>query len=173
MDIFLVLRLLYDSVLVASCLFAFRAGGRPEKCGATIMLMGSILTLVVEQPSIFDWRFARGGLLAVDLGVFAAFFTLAQRCKRFWPLWAVACHLIAIATHLVILMQPRRILQAYAIMQGFWAYPMLLAIVIGTEGYRRRHRHKRSPAEPAVFPTGVGPYRSFTRLRRRSSRLLP
>jgi hypothetical protein len=135
---FLALRILYDTVLVASCLFAARYGGRAERQGAAIMFVGSMLTWLVEQPQIFDWRFSRGGLLALDIVILIAFFALAQSSNRFWPLWATACHLIAVTTHLVILLEPDRVLQAYAILQGFWAYPMLLAIVIGTGSQRRR-----------------------------------
>lgn len=134
------LRILYDTALVATCAFAYPFGGSSERCGATIMLVGSVLTILLEQSELFDWRFARGGLLAIDLVVLAAFFMLAQRSKRFWPLWAAACHLIAVTTHLAVLIQPVRVLQAYAIMQGFWAYPMMLAIAIGTESHRRRRR---------------------------------
>ena len=142
MDIFLVLRIFYDTALVATCLFAYPFGGTPERQGATIMLVGSALTIALEQSSAFDWRFARGGLLLIDLAVLAAFFALAQRSNRFWPLWATACHLIAVTTHLVILIQPRRVLQAYAIMQGFWAYPMMIAILIGAEGHRRLQQRR-------------------------------
>lgn len=132
------LRILYDTVLAVSCVFAFRYGGRSERWGAAILLVGSVLTMLAQQPPFFDWRYLRSGLLAVDLVVLAAFFALAQRSNRFWPLWATAFHLIAVVTHLVMFMQPAQVLQAYAIAQGFWAYPMLLVIVIGSEGHRRR-----------------------------------
>lgn len=139
MDIFLALRIIYGTVLAVSCVFAFRYGGRNERLGAAILLLGSLLTMLAQQPPFFDWRYLRGGLLTVDLVVLAAFFALAQRSNRFWPLWATAFHLIAVVTHLVMFMQPSQVLQAYAIAQGFWAYPMLMAIVIGSEGHRRSY----------------------------------
>ncbi len=140
MSFFLALRILYDVVLAGTCLFAFVSGGRTERIGAAIILIGSFLTWFAQMPPFFDWRYARGGMLVIDVIVLIAFFALAQRSDRFWPIWATAFHLIAVATHLVILVQPERVLQAYAIAQGFWAYPMLLAIVIGTQGARRRKR---------------------------------
>ncbi|WP_375380143.1 hypothetical protein [uncultured Sphingomonas sp.] len=140
MGIFLALRILYGLALAASCTFAFRHGGRSERHGAAIILVGSLLTVLVEGLPAFDWRYSRQGLVAVDLGVLVAYFVLAQRSNRFWPLWTTAFQLIAVMTHLVIMVEPRRVLQAYAIAQGFWAYPMLASIVIGSIGSRRLAR---------------------------------
>ena len=148
MNVFLALRILYIVVMVASCLFAIKHGGRAERYGVAIVIVASFLTLVVEQPTFFDWRYARGGLLAVDVGVLIAIFTLAQRSDRFWPIWATAFHLIAVTTHLVIAWQPHLVLQAYAIAQGFWAYPVMVSMAIGAESHRRRERlsHLQIPA---------------------------
>jgi len=138
LNIFLVLRLAYLAALVAACAFAFFKGGRDERRGAAIMIAGSLLSFAVQASPLFDWHLNRAALLAVDVGVLAAFFMLAQRSDRFWPLWATAFHLIAVTTHIVMLVQPERVLQAYAIAQGFWAYPMLVALTIGSANQRHR-----------------------------------
>ena len=134
MSIFVILRVLYILSLGATCTVALRRGGRSERIGALIILLGSVFTLIVEQPGLFDWRNARTGLILVDVLVLVAFFMLALRTERFWPLWATSFHLIAVATHLTVFIEPRQILQAYALAQGFWAYPMLLTIIIGSLG---------------------------------------
>ena len=138
MNLFLALRILYVATLVVCTAFALRHGGRSERAGALIIFVGSALSIAIQQSAFFDWRFARGGLIAVDVGVLIAFGALALRSERFWPLWATAFHLIAVTTHLVVFFEPRRILQAYAIAQGFWAYPMLFLIVAASAARRRR-----------------------------------
>lgn len=137
---FLALRLLYASALALVCVFAFRSGGRAERWGAGILLVGSLLTLVVEETPYFDWATAREGLLLVDMATLAALFALSARTDRFWPLWATALHLIAVATHFVMLFSPGRVVRAYALAQGFWAYPMFVCIVIGCIRYQRNLR---------------------------------
>jgi hypothetical protein len=142
--IFLALRILYITTLIVCTAFALRHGGRSEKVGALIIFAGSALSIAIQQSSSFDWRYARGGLIAVDVAVLIAFGALALRSKRFWPLWATAFHLIAVASHLVVFFEPRRILQAYAIAQGFWAYPMLFLIVVACAARRRRNAARKA-----------------------------
>jgi hypothetical protein len=143
-NVFLALRILYIATLVVVTAFALRHGGRSERAGALIILVGSALSMAIQQSPFFDWRFARGGLVAVDLVVLAAFIALALRSQRFWPLWATAFHLIAVTSHLLMFFEPRRILQAYAIAQGFWAYPMLVLIASASWLRRRRIRWRLS-----------------------------
>lgn len=145
MNIYFALRILYIVTLLVTCSVAFWKGGRTERLGALIILIGSGLTIWVEQAHMFDWRHERTGLVIVDLMVLVAFFALALQTNRFWPLWATAFHLIAVATHLIIFIQPPRVLQAYAIIQGFWAYPMLAAILIGSLGAWPLHRRATAP----------------------------
>lgn len=140
MPLFLAFQLLYALVLPASCAFAIWRGGADERAGAAIMLVGSAVSVIFALLPAFDWAASRGGLVAVDLGVLAALLVLALRTTRFWPLWMTAFHLIGVTTHLAVLLQPSRALQAYAMLQGFWAYPMLAARVIGTAARSRGER---------------------------------
>jgi len=134
----LTLQILYWTALAATVLCAFRLGGRDERAGAYIAIAATCLTELVELLPGFDWRVGRSGLVLVDLGTLVAFFALAQRSSRFWPLWATAFQLITVTTHLVVFLRPSRILQAYAIAQGFWAYPIMMCIIIGAIGEHRR-----------------------------------
>src|SRR5690348_8693069 len=103
MNGYLVLQIVYDLILLGCCGYAILAGGRDERIGAAIMLAGSALTVAAALLPDFSWRTARLGVTLVDLTVLGALLALALRTDRFWPLWMTAFHLIAVATHLAIL----------------------------------------------------------------------
>jgi hypothetical protein len=102
------------------------------------MAIGSVLSVVVTPQLGVRFRDAELGIMIVDAAVLVAFLVVALRSDRFWPLWAAAFQAVAIATHVAAVANPQVFWFAYALAQGFWAYPMLLAIVIGTW-----RRHKR------------------------------
>lgn len=125
-----VLSLIYLVTLLSSCAYALRYGGQSERIGAGIMLAGSFLTPVVGFVAMKLHAHLVGAML-IDLAVLAAFLTLALRSDKFWPLWTTAFQIIGVATHLAKFVDPVIVPRAYSIAQGFWAYPMLVALVIG------------------------------------------
>lgn len=140
MTIFLFLQILFDVCLVATIAIAWRFGGRSERWGALIVTVGTIATFLLTDPVLFDWRTHRGALIAVDVVALAALLLLCLRSTRFWPIWATAFHLIALASHGSIYILPTALLQVYVLFQGFWIYPVMLCIVIGSMGHRARRR---------------------------------
>jgi hypothetical protein len=124
--------LFYLIVLISSCVYAIRLGGPSERYGATIMLVGSFLTAAAGL-FVSGWHNTEVGVMLVDLAVLAAFLTLALTSDKYWPLWTSAFQVIGVATHLARFVDPAIIPRAYSIAQGFWAYPMLVALVIGAK----------------------------------------
>lgn len=132
-----VLRLTYLFALLLGCGFALRSGGSPERTGAVIFLMGSFISYPAATLLGSDWQSTELGVLTVDVIVLASYTYLALRCDRFWPLWITAFHLVAVITHLAMLTNAEVVPFAYAVAQPFWAYPMLLTLIIGTVAYRK------------------------------------
>lgn len=66
---------------------------------------------------------------------------IALTCNRYWPLWATAFHSIGVLTHLAVFFDKSIVPQAYATGQGMWAYPVLAALVLGSERCRRLRNH--------------------------------
>ncbi|TZG26192.1 hypothetical protein [Sphingomonas montanisoli] len=143
MSLLIILQLAYLITLISICAYAIRCGGRPERQGAAIMIAGSVLT-VPAASLVAQWQSPALGVLAVDMAVLAAFLAIALRSDRYWPLWTTAFQLVGVATHLARLADPGIIPRAYSIAQGFWAYPMLVALAIGVRESRSR-----------VMPRGV------------------
>lgn len=142
MSIFLALRFLYGACLLVTAVIGWRFGGRSERWGVAIVVTGTLVTYIVMDPALFDWRSHRAPLVAVDTLALFALLALALRSERFWPMWAAAFHLITLCSHGAIYVLPRRLLQTYAVFQGFWIYPIMLCIVIGALS-RRADRVRR------------------------------
>jgi hypothetical protein len=138
MTIFLALQVIYTGFLAVTTIIGVRYGGRSERWGVNIVLLGSIATLCVEVPAIFQWQSNRSALVIVDILVLIAFYCLALKSRRFWPLWATAFHLIAVCSHYVVLMGLSQTLRIYILLQGFWAYPIMLLIILGALSRRQR-----------------------------------
>ena len=134
----LLFQLFYLFALVAVASYAGWRGGWPERVGAAIMVVGSILTVVAANSFYPGWRSPEAGIIIVDLLVLAAFGNLALSSDRYWPIWVTSFHLIAVTIHLASLADRSVAALAYANAQEFWAYPMLAGIAAGTWNFRRR-----------------------------------
>jgi hypothetical protein len=131
-------QLFYLIVLIAACSYAGWRGGWPERTGAAIMVVGSVLTVIAANSFYPGWNSPEAGIFVVDLLVLAAFGNLALSSDRYWPLWVTSFHLIAVTIHLASLVDRSVAALAYASAQEFWAYPMLAGIAVGTWNFRRR-----------------------------------
>jgi hypothetical protein len=137
----MVLMLLYLAVLVAVCSYAGWQGGWPERAGAAIIFIGSVLSPVMASHT--EWQSPEFGIFIVDLLVLAAYVNLALYSDRFWPIWVTSFHLIAATIHVARLADPSVAALAYANAEAFWAYPMLVGIAIGTWNHRHRQASTR------------------------------
>ena len=134
----MILQLVYWTVLAASAAFVFWRGGTPEKAGVAIIGIGSVLSVIATSELEERFRSMEWGILLVDVAVLVALLAVALRSDRFWPLWAAGFHVIGVVTHVATLVDPDIVSYAYALAQGFWAYPMLAAVVIGTWNWHKR-----------------------------------
>ena len=130
----------YYALLVLCWIYALRRGGAPERIGATVLVVGSLLTLVAAVSSTTEYGSIEIGVFLVDVATLVAFLALALRAERYWTLWIAALQLIGTAGHAVKLVDPNVIPRAYAFVTVFWSYPMLLLIALGT--YRHQQRLK-------------------------------
>lgn len=126
--------------LLALCLcFALVRGGRPERIGAAILVVGSVisLTLVWSRPD--RHRAIETGVLLIDVVCFAAFTILALRADRFWPIWVSSLAGLGILGHAGRwYLGPDIGRGAYNISLVIWSYPILAVIAIGTFNHQRR-----------------------------------
>ena len=145
----------FTGLMLACCAYAFIGGGAPERIGAAIFLIGSVLTYVALETSPIDFRGVEVGVFIIDVVVFAAFVLLALRANRYWPLWMSALLGLGVVGHLAMLLHPRVIPWAYAVVLSIWSYPILALIALGTRDHQRRLR--ANGADPSWTRSSVEP----------------
>jgi hypothetical protein len=143
MDIWTLLQLGYWTVLGAVFLIVLIFGGIPERIGISIIGVGSVLSTLLSKPEAMRFETLESGIALIDVFVLVGFVWLALTSKRYWPLWATSFHTTDMLTHAATALMPQALPKAYGILQGFWAYPMMAVILVGTYGFRRRQRAKK------------------------------
>jgi hypothetical protein len=156
----------FTALMLACCAYAFIEGGAPERIGAAIYLTGSVLTYVSLETSPIRFRGVEVGVFIIDIVVFLGFVLIALRANRYWPLWVSALVGLGLVGHLAMLLHPRVIPWAYAVVLSIWSYPILLLIAAGTYAHRRRlirngadrsWTRSSGPPGPATPPPGPTP----------------
>lgn len=141
-----VLFALYTALLVAACVASLRSGGLSEKRGAVIVAGATLLSTLVGFGEQVTFETVNVGLAAVDVMAWVMLLDVALTSKRWWPLWATAFQSNALLTHAAVWAKPAFLPEAYAHTAGFWAWPILVALLLGAVEERRRgHRGTGSP----------------------------
>ena len=130
--------LVFYALLAGCCIYVARRGDAPEWIGASIIVVGSLLTLIALSSAATIYRSVEVGVLVVDVAALVAFLVLALRAERLWPLCVVALQLIGTAGHAVKLVDSQILPLAYAFALRFWGYPMMMLLVVGTWNHQRR-----------------------------------
>lgn len=130
----------FTVLLTASCLYAFWAGGAPERIGAAVYALSVVLTVLVASAPAVRWHSVEVGMFLVDLSVFLAFVVLALRANRYWPIWVSGLLGLGVLGHLARWAGPDVIPWAYAVILSIWSYPILAIMALGTFNHQRRMR---------------------------------
>ncbi|GAA0308421.1 hypothetical protein GCM10009087_18040 [Sphingomonas oligophenolica] len=140
------------AILVAFAVWSCLAGAADERWAAAMMCVAALLTRIVGDAFNTHWHRPQLGVLAVDIGLLFGLVVLALRSRRFWPLTVASVQLIAVLTHPALWIDPAILPFGYALMQGFWAYPMMLVVAIGAWRHvRRQGRHEHAPEHAGVL----------------------
>ena len=118
--------------------YALRFGGIAERLCALILIVGSVVSAVIVISFHNRWHPASHYLFALDSCALIALIVIALFSDRFWPLYMAAFQVPVVATHIASMVDPKIVTQAYALAQGFWIYPMLIVLLVGTSGVRAR-----------------------------------
>ena len=136
----------FFALLFVCCLYAFVAGGGPERIGAAAYGLSCVAShFAFSAPLRF--RHVETGVFLIDVLVFATFIFLALRANRFWPIWVSALLGLGVLAHLARWTGPTTVPWAYQVIMSIWSYPILALIALGTFNHRRRLA--RSGADPS------------------------
>jgi uncharacterized membrane protein len=128
---------------IVCLVLALRFGERDERHGMIIIVIGSIATAVVATIKNNDFQHISFWFLLIDLCVLLAFVRLLFNSQKYWPIWVGSLQLIAVIINLLDILLPKNLPDAYVMLQGFWVYPMLFAIMAGTYGNYVVNRRKQ------------------------------
>ncbi len=142
--------LTYWIMLTAVAAYAFARGKMDERWAATICVLATIGTVLVQFPYDNRYSHVEVGVMIVDLLALAGFTAIALRSDRFWPLWVAGLQLTTTLAHLFKAAQFELVPQIYAVAARFWVYPIFLIIVIGTW---RSHQRRRQDQLRAACPS--------------------
>ena len=131
--------LVFVALLAACCLYAWWGGGAPERIGAAIFAIGSVLSHIAAAHAQ-RFHSLEDGIIAVDIAAFLAFLALSMRANRFWTLWVTGLLGVGIVGHLAMMASPHILPYAYRFVLSAWSYPMLALIALGTWQHRKRMR---------------------------------
>ena len=146
----------FFSLFMVVCIYSAIWGGRPERRAVVIFVTGLVMTLIALSLSGDNYSSLEFGVLIADLWILLAFVWLALRAERFWTIWICAMQVIQVLSHIPKMIIPELLPQAYYITIAFWAYPMLLALAIGTYRHQQRLRQfgvDRSWSDFSLSPT--------------------
>ena len=151
---------LFVTLLALCTLYAFWAGGWPERVGAAAYALSVAATHVILTAQHSRWLNVETGVFIVDAIVFLAFVAIALRADRYWPIWVSAFLGLGVLGHLGRLAGPDVLWWAYAVVLTIWSYPILALIALGSFLHRQK-------------TTGTNPGRSWSSSSSRSDRAPP
>lgn len=140
MSITQALQLVYAGTLLATAAYVFPKGGRAERWTLAWLLVCSVLTLFVESPRATRWQHTEYAVMLVDLLLLVALTVIMLRSRRLWPIPATAVQLVAVITHVAMMIDRGIVPRVYSWALGFWAYPIMALVVIGTARASRARR---------------------------------
>jgi hypothetical protein len=85
---------IFYAILLACCLYAAFRGGAPEKVGAAIFAIATILSTLAMSGRGYRYEWLEEGVFIVDLATMVALVGLALQANRFWTLWVAALQII-------------------------------------------------------------------------------
>lgn len=125
-------------ILVLSCGYALLQGRSDERIAAAVCVLATLATQLVMPPPEMRYIDVDLELVAIDIGVLAAFVAVALRSERFWPLWVAGLQLTISISHALKAIDHELVPRAYAAAAVFWSYPILIILAVGTWRGRRR-----------------------------------
>ena len=133
------------SVLVVLSLFAiaffgWARGAAPERQGALILLIFTLLGLIrIGVAGLAESELDLVGL-TFDIAALMFLGYLALHAWRVWPIWATSLQLLAVFAHIVRVLEIEMDPLAYLIMRSGPSYFMAIVLLIGTISHVRLTR---------------------------------
>jgi hypothetical protein len=87
--------------------------------------------MLIQADTILYVEF-QPGLFVLDIAMLAVFVGLAWRYRRSWPIWAAACQMIVLTTHIAFPLVKAAPIEAFYTVLNLAGYGILVALGVGT-----------------------------------------
>ena len=126
------------------CGFAIWKGDRWTRFVAIVYLTGWIATPLVQirDPMSPEW-----GVMAIDAAVMLLLVWASLKARRIWSVFAAACQMMAVASHVVSIIDLRIYMATVIVGLALLSYGVLVALLVATLSAIRARRvaHERDP----------------------------
>jgi hypothetical protein len=116
--------------MVITGMFALLKGGPPERIGAGAYLFAWFASLMAQTSG--NYFGVQWVVFAIDVVLLAVFSAMVWKAPRSWPVWACALQLLAVTSHIMVMMNLRPPISAFYTVVNMTGYGIMLAIAIGT-----------------------------------------
>jgi len=127
-------------LLIVTCAWALWYGGKAERWGGAILLIGWFLTPIVQSVGPEGPGTGLGYVL-VDTAALIAFVILSLWSRRLWTIFISAFQLNAVASHFAGALTDHVNMYTLITALGLWGgYGLTFALAYGTWDYTRRQK---------------------------------
>jgi hypothetical protein len=116
--------------MVVVCGFAFLKGDEPERIAAGAFVLAWFASLLAQDDS--NRYSVQWGVFAIDMVMLVVLGALAWKSRRTWPVWAAACQLMVVTSHIMSLVDLRPSVIAVLTVINLAGYGVLVALTVGT-----------------------------------------
>ena len=117
------------AVAVLVCGFALWKGDRWTRFVAGVYLIGWIVTpfAAIRDPLSPEWR-----VMVIDVVVMVLLIWASLKARQLWTVWAAACQMMAVASHLVSIIDLRISIDTLVVGLTLLSYGVLVALLAAT-----------------------------------------
>ena len=116
--------------MVAVCAFAFLKGDEPERVAAGAFVLAWFASLLAQDEA--NRYSVQWGVFAIDVVMLVVLGALAWKSRRVWPVWAAACQLMVVTSHIVSVVELSHSIIAFLTVINLAGYGVLVALAVGT-----------------------------------------
>lgn len=111
--------------------FAFWKGGETERLAMAAWILGWMAAMLLQMDGYLYQGFQLG-LFILDVAMLLVFAGLTWRYRRSWLIWAGACQLVVLMSHLAFPLAKAASMTAFYTVLNLAGYGILLSIGVGT-----------------------------------------
>ena len=118
------------ALIIAVCGFAFLKGDEPERVAGGAFVLAWFASLLAQDDSSLNQ--VQWGVFAIDLVMLVVLGALAWKSRRTWPVWAAACQLMVVTSHVMSMVDVRPAIANFIWVINLAGYGVLVSLAVGT-----------------------------------------